>query len=297
MPLAPAANGIWVAVGHNGLRMASRDGTTWENVQTGREGEVYHSVCFGAGKCVALGRFGGANLIAVTVDGVNWKSFTKDARYSRYVSGLLFAQNRFLSFGGEPVTVGASRPFLIQSPDGENWSDYQEIGGKEIIRRVAWGNGRYVGVGDRGRRSTSPDGVQWQDVPGVKAIDTLVDVGFGNGVFVGVGLHGLRMVSRDGVTWDQRFTGEEGEHLNSVIWTGAQFVAVGQGATYFSKDGFTWDRRPNQNAPLTAAFGPGFYLGAAWKGRVLRSADAVRWEPVFKAEQHVEAIAHGPAFR
>ena len=70
--------------------------------------------------------------------------------------------------------------------------------------------------------------------PDVKAIDTLVDLTFGGGVFVGVGLHGLRMSTRDGLAWGHRQVGEEGEHLNSVVWTGDRFVAVGAGATYES---------------------------------------------------------------
>jgi hypothetical protein len=120
-----------------------------------------------------------------------------------------------------------------------------------------------------------------------------VDVAFGGGVFVGVGLHGLRMSTRDGLKWSPRQVGEEGEHLNSVVWTGKRFVAVGAGATYESADGEAWTRKPNKNAPLTVAYGGGVFVGANWKGRLLRSTDAVEWVQVFKSERHVEAIAFG----
>jgi hypothetical protein len=196
--------------------------------------------------------------------------------------------------GGDPGAVGVSQPFVMTSKDGEQWSEMRLIAGKNVLRRLAWGRDRCVGVGDRGRRANSPDGLNWQDDPGVKAIDTLVDVAFGAGVFVGVGLHGLRMTSADGITWDQRFPGEEGEHLNSILWTGDRFVAVGLGATYFSPNGRDWERRPNQNAPLAATFGNGVFIGCAWKGRLLRSTDAVRWEQVHKAEQHLETVGYGP---
>lgn len=289
------AGGIFVAVGHDGLRMTSPDGVRWENVQKGREGEVFHTLVFGAGGCLAVGRFGGSNLFAFTRDGVTWNQYLKDARYAKYLLGVTYANGVFLGVGGEPVTVGASSPFVMESKDGENWTEMLEISGKNVLRRLAWGNGRWVGVGDRGRRATSRDGRTWDDVPDVKALDTLVDLTFGNGVFVGVGLHGLRMTSRDGVNWDRRFTGEEGEHLNSICWTGKQFVAVGQGATYFSPDGLAWQRRPSSQAPLTAAYGPGFYLGAHWKGRILKSTDAVQWEAVHKAGAHVEAVGYWPS--
>ena len=65
--------------------------------------------------------------------------------------------------------------------------------------------------------------------PGAKAADSLIDVAYGNGVFAGGGMHGLRMRSTDGLNWTDRATGEEGEHINSILWDGRQFVGIGQG--------------------------------------------------------------------
>lgn len=293
MQNAPDQSGLFVAAGHNGLRIVSRDGVKWENAQSGREGETFGTVCFGGGRCLAVGRFGGSNLFSVTRDGVTWKTTERDARYSKYLLGVSYAHEEFLGVGGDPGAVGVSQPFITTSKDGEAWSEMRQIAGKNVLRRLVWGNNRWAGVGDRGRRATSPDGAVWQDDASVRAIDTLVDVAFGAGVFVGVGLHGLRMTSADGITWDQRFAGEEGEHLNSILWTGDRFVAVGQGATYFSPNGRDWERRPNQNAPLAASYGNGVFAGCAWKGRLLRSTDAVKWDQVFKAEQHLEAVEYG----
>lgn len=284
---------LFVAVGHQGLRMVSRDGARWEAPQTGREGETYRFVAFGAGRCVAVGRFGGNNLLAATADGAAWSRQEKEARYSRYIHGLAHGRDAFLALGGEPGTVGASQPFVLQSPDGETWSDYRSIPGREVLRRVVFGKDRYVAVGDRGRRSVSTDGLTWQEVPGTRALDTLVDVAYGAGVFVGVGLHGLRLTSPDGLAWTRAPGGEEGEHLNSVLWVRDRFVAIGLGATYTSPDGARWQRIPNQNAPLSACWGNGVFLGAAWKGRLLRSGDGVRWEEAHRAPHHVEAVGFG----
>ena len=101
------------------------------------------------------------------------------------------------------------------------------------------------------------------------------------------------MVSEDGLTWARRYSGEEGEHLNSVLWTGERFVAVSLGATYFSPDGIEWERHPNTNAPLTAAYGAGVFVGAHWKGRLLVSEDALAWTQVFKSDYHFEVVAYG----
>jgi hypothetical protein len=287
------AQSLFVAVGHDGLRIVSDDGKMWREQQIGKEGEVYRAVAFGDGRFVAVGSYGGGNIFAATRDGKTWQTGKNDGKYSRFVRAVVHGKELFLAIGGDPGAVGDSKPFQLESSDGEKWSDFRDIAGKNILRRVAWGNDRYVGVGDRGRRATSKDGRDWQDAPDVKAIDTLVDVAFGKGVFVGVGLHGLHMWSEDGLKWSPRQTGEEGEHLNSIVWTGERFVAVGAGATYTSADGKQWERTPNKDAPLTVAYGGGVFVGSKWEGRIMLSKDAIEWQQVHKCELHVEAVAFG----
>lgn len=284
---------LFVGVGQDGLRIVSDDGKTWREQQLGKEGETYRAVAFGDGRFVAVGSYGGGNIFAATRDGKTWQMAKNDGKYARFVRAVVHGKELFLAIGGDPGAVGDSKPFQLESSDGEKWSDFRDIAGKNILRRVAWGNDRYVGVGDRGRRATSKDGRDWQDAPDVKAIDTLVDVVFGKDVFVGVGLHGLRMWSEDGLKWSTRQTGEEGEHLNSIVWTGERFVAVGAGATYTSMDGKQWERMPNKDAPLTVAFGNGVFIGARWEGRIMLSKDAVAWQQVHKCDQHIEAVAFG----
>ena len=285
---------LYIAAGQDGLRLVSFDGRTWEYAHVGKEGETYRAAAVGNGVGVAVGSYGGGNIMAVTADGKAWKTQFKDAKYVRFVRGLAFGNGTFLALGGDPGAVGSSQPFVLFSKDGLAWDGPHDIAGKHILRRAAGGAGRFVAVGDRGRRAASRDGKAWDDAPAAKAIDTLVDVAFGNGVFVGVGLHGLRMATRDGLTWSARQTGEEGEHLNSVVWAKDRFVAVGAGATYTSADGEHWDRRSNVNAPQTVAYGAGRFVGAAWKGQLLASDDGVSWSLAYKADRHIEAVAFGP---
>ena len=287
---------LFVAVGQDGLRVVSEDGATWKNSQAGKEGETYRAVVFGNGRFVAVGSYGGDNIVASTSDGAAWETGKKEAKYSKYMRGLGFdpAQKQFIAIGGDPGSVGSSAPFMVTSPDGRTWSDFQSVPGKNMIRRIAFGKGLIAGVGDRGRRAASSDGGKtWQDAPDVKAIDTLADIAFGAEKFVGVGLNGLRMSSDDGLAWSAPQRGDEGEHLNTIIWTGKEFAAIGAGATYFSADGVTWKKTPNQSALLTACFGGGVYVGTQWKGRILISKDAVAWTQVHKAEQHIEAVCFG----
>jgi len=286
------SRGFFVAAGYQGQRIVSRNGRDWTNHELGREGEVYRTVAFGKGRAVAVGSFGGSNLYTSTPDGRTWEPRgLKDAKYSSYVRSVCFGDGRFLAVGADPL-------FTMSSPDGLQWGDYQKLKAAEnrqnhILRRLAYGDGRYVAVGDFGRRATSKDGVEWTDLPKTDVAETLIDLAFGRGIFVGVGLDGLCMSSEDGLEWTRRHSGEEGEHLNSVLWTGDRFVAVGHGATVFSPDGIAWERRTNANAPLTAAYGAGVFVGAHWKGRLLVSEDAVTWTQAFKSDYHFEVVAYG----
>lgn len=287
----PLNGAVFVAIGEDGLRMFSRDGREWINRTTGKEGEVFANVCFGEGRCLVSGRYGGDNIFAITNDGSQWQPAKHDARYANYVRSLVYFRKQFLGFG---------TTFVMTSTDGVKWekektiTEYKaanNLGGN--LRRFAMGNELLLAVGDFGRISISSDGPTLQNAPDTKAVNTLIDVAFGNGVFVGGGMHGLRMRSADGLTWTDRVLGEEGEHINNMVWDGKRFVGIGQGATYTSPDGLAWERIPNENAPTAAAFGNGNYVGSLYPGRVLHSTDGIHWEEVLKLPQHVLNFAWG----
>jgi len=75
------------------------------------------------------------------------------------------------------------------------------------------------------------------------------------------------------------------------VWAKDRFVAVGAGATFTLKDGLKWERIPNSDAPVSMAYGAGVFVGPRWRGRLMRSTDAVKWEEVHKADSHLEAVA------
>jgi hypothetical protein len=283
---------MFVGVGQDLFRISSADGVEWKHTQTGKEGQGLSGVAFGNGVFTAVGSHNyGKQLMAVSSDGIEWKVNlgTKAGSY-RYIT---FGNGKFFAFGGDAAQVGDAKPFVGTTTDGVTWTDPKPISGRFIIRRIAFGNGIFVGVGDRGRRSVSTDGYDWKDAGNTKPIDTLIDIAFGNGVYVGVGMHGLRMSTKDGFTWTEPQRGKEGEHLNSIVFANGQFVSVGAGATFTSPDGNTWTRTPNKNAPLTCMFGGGLFIGTNWKGRILKSADALEWTEVIKCPFHVGSIAWG----
>jgi hypothetical protein len=283
---------IFLAAGHNGLRTTSTDGRRWSAAQTGREGEVFRAAAVGNGRIVAVGTFGGDQILASSRGDGRWSTSRRSGGWGGYLRSLAFVNGKFLALGGDPGAVGAAQPYLLESADGERWESH-DVGGRFMLRRLAYGNRVYVGVGDRGRRSSSADARRWLDVEGTRPIETLIDVAFGGGVFVGVGLHGLRMVTEDGRRWADRQTGEEGEHLNAVVWARDRFVAVGAGVTMTSADGRRWERHANRDAPLAVAWHDGTFVGARWRGRLMASTDGIRWEAAARLDHHAEAVAGG----
>ena len=52
-------------------------------------------------------------------------------------------------------------------------------------------------------------------------------------------------------------------------------------------------RRFYLTPPTFATFGAGICVGTSWRGRLLRSIDAIDWKDVHKCEQPIEAVAFG----
>jgi hypothetical protein len=295
----PLKGSYFLAAGEDGLRSFSPDGKTWSHIATDREGVLLSQAGFAGGRCVAAGRYGGELRAYSTGDGVEWERTKFDVQpYSTRLDVVFTEQDRFVAVLNQD---GAS-PGTVTSQDGRVWStrqdflpDWKVMRHDAHLRRIAQSKGRLVAIGDYGARLVRPtiDSTEWEAVPDAKARDTLIDVAFGNGVFVGGGLHGLRMRSDDGLTWTERTTCEEGEHINAMIFDGKQFVGIGQGATYISLDGKSWERIPNKNAPTMATLGNGIYVGVLWPGRMLTSADAIKWEPAHQFELHVLSLSYG----
>ena len=294
----PLSGPIFLATGENGVRLFSQDGKTWTNLRTDREGMLLKYAAFLEGRCLVGGQYGGDRVGFVTTDGMKWEPVKFDGQaYATRLDLLFTAGNRFQAM----LLQDGELPTLASSADGKTWTprkaiydDKKALRHDAHLRRFAQGTDRLVVVGDYGARLVRiGDADKFGFVPKALAKDTLIDIAFGNGVFVGGGLHGLRMRSKDGLEWTDRVLGEEGEHINSMIFDGKQFVGIGQGATYRSPDGQKWERIPNVDAPTVAAFGNGIYVGSLWPGKLLRSTDGIRWEKTHELPHHILSVSYG----
>jgi hypothetical protein len=229
------AGGQFVAVG-NGFTMASPDGLTWDVNSPGTIGWVT-GVAYGAGRYVAV--VATDRTLYVSKDGHRWR------KHRLAEAGWLQA----ITYGKGLFVVVGQHGKVWTSADGENWTRF-ETGLRKLLTGVTYGNGRFVAVGLGGVIATSPDGMTWRRRASDKA-GKVAPEGMGPGIaygpagFVAVDGNSVR-TSPDGKSWSRRWL-QEGLSLQSVTWTGSEYVAVGW-AIVTSSDGVNWtlrDTSPN----------------------------------------------------
>lgn len=161
---------------------------------------------------------------------------------------------------------------------------------------LGWNGSRIVGVGALDGTFFSNNGRDWTPGTAANRWDTRavagsptrwVAVGYGrqepdplstNGGLLPAA--GTIEISTDGLTWTTVDAGEV-PGLNSVIWTGSKFVAVGRrGTVLTSPDGLTWTRRTaitewNLNAVTSS---PSKILAVGVSGVILTSQTGEFWE-------------------
>ncbi len=271
----------------------SADGETWELVhkEKGKDSKdrgAYGIFGFarGQGTIVAVG--GGDNIskggnvrMLASQDGATWDGPIFRFENNGAMLCVAFGNDRFVTHGGEgPFS------FYSTSADGKEWSDPSKNrmerwqGWEKMVRKIAFGNDVFLGIGATRRVLTSTDGSAWKDHPDPQRTrPPFISLAFGNGVFVAGGMHGLRATTKDGERWDNMVQGETGEHINEIIWTGKEFVALGIEVTYQSPDGVTWTQSASNVRPARGCFGEGVFLCTNLRGtEVYRSEDAVKWE-------------------
>lgn len=274
---------------------ASVDGARWNLVhqeiardKKDRMAYGFFGFALGKGTLVAVG--GGDNIskggnlrVLASADGVVW-----DGPIWRFENGgallcVAFGKDRFVCHGGEGPFA-----FFSTSADGKEWVDPSKNriekwqGWTKMVQKVAFGNDRFVGIGATRRVVTSPDGSTWKDHPDeAQTRPPFISLAFGNGVFVAGGMHGLRAVSEDGETWHDVVHGEVGEHLNEIVFTGREFVALGVEVVYRSPDGIRWEKSPTEVRAARGCYGGGIFLASNMRGtQAYRSEDGVRWESI-----------------
>ena len=223
-------NGRWWAVGDFGQVVTSNDGVSWTPV----------SPLPGLLRCTAVATDG--RRVVVTTDPYDrvtntWYSglwTTTDGTAWQNIEGMYSGYTVAYSNG---LWVAATGAGILTSTDGLNWTT--RIFGSTQLTSLAYGNGRWIGVGWSGKAITSTDGVAWTNEPAFTTA-SLLSVAFVGGHWVASSYNGVGFVSDDGLAWRQLSFGIQSTINAVTAWSG-QFVAVGStSAVLTSADGAAW---------------------------------------------------------
>ena len=273
-------NGKYVAVA-GGKTLTSTDGINWSGTST----NLYstNSICFDSSGFVTT-----SGIIYHSIDGTNWTKADKPSSQAiSYISDIQFLDGQYVAVGNG---------FMVSS-DGVAWNRKND---NEVLNRISYGNGIYVGIGNSKTYSTivktSTDGVTWQPQT-VKVTDSLwqADITYGSGKFVLVGNKGLILYSTDGANWTKSISGITSS-LRSVLFSNGRFITAGDnGIILYSSDGVTWT--PTSSGLSSTgnyslqdlAYGNGQIVGVgsyyergnSWNvtyhGVIISSSDGVTW--------------------
>lgn len=272
-------NEWYLAVGHGGHRMLSRDGKTWEKHASWGEpkhdqNDLNVAVNFKGAFYAGGGYFSGR--LTATRDGERWSDGVLPA--SSPIFGLEVLDNTMYAID--------LRGAVFKTSDGEKWElvTRAEMPSKtHWIRGTTQGNGLIVGSGDfgpvtvfdpkTGKITVTQMAGQVDKNPGIRR------VAFGNGVFVVGGQSGLLAVSKDGKEWaNNAVNGERGDVV-CVAFTGKEFLATFANGCLRSADGNEWTK-VERSVPRQVRRVNGWLYGYNSPMKISRSADGEKWETV-----------------
>jgi len=297
-------NSAFVAIGSNGVVVTSPNGSDWTTRESGTSDEL-NVIAFNSERILTITV--NSTFLTSPLDGTAWAktfySFTQG--YEEFTNAV---------WTGSEFAATSDAGSFYTSANGLDWTPHYSLFSIPPTG-IAWGNNQFVVVGNGDILTSQDDGATWTSRADAQTANVFFRaVTWGNNQFVAVGSYvssasavgpkfgqrqtGVIYTSTDGENWTSPAnTSVVGDKINSVVWGGSQFVAIG-GATnsngsfaptpvFTSPNGVDWTRRTLNDLP-----GPSF-KGIAWSGNGYvavglgtnldprggaTSADAVHWD-------------------
>ena len=217
----------------------SENGDQWTQYLFNRD-YMPSSIEASGGRFVAVGSEHDA---LVSDDGLTWAVAPYES--SRELRVIVDGGDRFIAVGNDVVGT---------SLDGYVWSIEDQPMESRVYGLVSLGDG-YLAVGEDGFMMSSPDGSEWTqlserafDISGSWEINELA---INRSTIVGVGEGSLIITGILGTEWVRRYSPVSWGELNSVIWAGSAFWAVGSPGVLTSIDGVHWAWAEKIDADIT----------------------------------------------
>jgi hypothetical protein len=282
---AASGGGIYVAVGEDGFILRSINGTTWTQVSSGVEDDLW-DVAYGNGVFVVVG----GNTVLVSSDGLTWNQYAPPAGFSSYS----------ITFGNGMFVAADSSDSVFTSPDGITWTDVT-LSSSTTFTDITYGGGLFVVVGYGGTIVTSPDASTWTPrISGTtRALWQATYKDTVPGLYVIVGESGTVLTSSDGFTWRAPVIGIS-QTLMTVGYGADGFVTSGSnsssdaGHIWTSSNGTGW---LEQISPAYEWFFDTLYAGGSYflvGGKIITSTTGVDWSIVHGATGwDIWSVAYG----
>lgn len=190
--------------------------------------------------------------------------------------------NRTITGKFKPIQLMMVGQNYIFTPHG-----ISKIGPDNLYwQAIAYGNGRYVVVGNQGAVTSSTDGVTWTE-PKVLGSSNHVwdDLIFINGQFVAVGAAkqggaGYIVASNDGINWTTiKTVGTSG--WSAITYGNGKYVVTGFGCNITtSPNGIDWTTPIQYGYNVwyrDVAYGNGRFVAITSSGYIANSADGITW--------------------
>jgi hypothetical protein len=272
----------------DGLHKSS-DGKNWELVRQNYSGEYhdhYNGLLYSAGSGIT------------EYNPLTQSEIFNDLRDVFLIpSGSLIGEpvDLAISPSGECVAVG-SNGVIIYS---DNLTDFELVSHffNADLMAVAYGNGRFVGVGDRNTIVESVDGVTWELGYQDLNKEAFIDIEYGNGTFVVIGSHYSLLTSPDGLSWTVHPPKLEILDKGGLDWiehAGQWFWGKSDrdGLSYYSKDGIRWRASP-VSVFHGIAYNQGTYVAIGLDGIVRYSLDGENWVESYDTNGSVWELVYG----
>ena len=183
------------------------------------------------------------------------------------------------------VTVEATAKSL-----SAGWTTPVQVG-TTTWNSVAYGNGKYIALGDNGYITTSEDGVTWEtpyapEVPNFSSIYHTIT--YYSNKFIALGNNGYIATSNDGEEWSVIKVGEISwrgiAYREETESTPALFVITGaNGYVSTSSNGVTWTTPAQANELFeddflrVISYGNGKFVAGSLDGYITTSTDGITW--------------------
>lgn len=183
---------------------------------------------------------------------------------------------------GGSVTSRVARLEVIPRGPVDKWTWRRPLPQGNDLEAVAFGNGRYVAVGDNGAHVSSSDGLAWE-THNRDLLDRTA-IAFGNGVFVAISAQSIE-TSIDGRHWTpQSWPASPNTFLRDLTFRPApdespgEFLIAADGFFLLSIDAANWQRIETPFLfPSALTANADQFLALSANGILMSSFDAIFW--------------------